>query len=112
MEVDPSHLFFQQGGGVEGYRVDRRNHLRPRASGDCTCRRRFGLRPWCYSDARSGKGYLRRCPFTRNEVEQSTFTTFRNTPMCDKQLELFDFYESEANRLMAAELHAGQPMKM
>jgi len=29
--------------------------------------------------------------------------TTSNTPNVDKQLELFDFYESEANRLMAAE---------
>ncbi len=40
--------------------------------------------------------------FHQNEVEQSTYNfEHANVP---KLFELFDFYESEANRLMAAEL--------
>ncbi len=40
--------------------------------------------------------------FHQNEVEQSTYN-FEQAPV-DKLFELFDFHESESNRLMAAEL--------
>lgn len=40
--------------------------------------------------------------FHQNEVEQSTYN-FEYAPV-DKLFELFDFYESEANRLMEAKL--------
>lgn len=40
--------------------------------------------------------------FHQNEVEQSTYN-FEQAPV-DKLLELFDFYENESNRLMAAQL--------
>lgn len=40
--------------------------------------------------------------FHQNEVEQSTYN-FEQAPV-DKLFELFDFYESESNRLMQAEL--------
>tara|TARA_R110000822_G_scaffold106714_3_gene235067 strand:+ start:9383 stop:10330 length:948 start_codon:yes stop_codon:yes gene_type:complete len=99
MEVT-QFTYFQQVGGVECYPV----------TGEIT----YGLERLAmylqgvdsvydlvYSDGPFGKVTYGDV-FHQNEVEQSTYN-FEHANV-DKQLELFDFYESEANRLMAAEL--------
>ncbi|WP_022960808.1 glycine--tRNA ligase subunit alpha [Halopseudomonas pelagia] len=99
MEVT-QFTYFQQVGGVECYPV----------TGEIT----YGLERLAmylqgvdsvydlvYSDGPFGKVTYGDV-FHQNEVEQSTYN-FEHANV-EKQLELFDFYESEANRLMAAEL--------
>ncbi len=99
MEVT-QFTYFQQVGGVECYPV----------TGEIT----YGLERLAmylqgvdsvydlvYSDGPFGKVSYGDV-FLQNEVEQSTYNfEHANVP---KLFELFDFYESEANRLMAAEL--------
>lgn len=99
MEVT-QFTYFQQVGGVECYPV----------TGEIT----YGLERLAmylqgvdsvydlvYSDGPFGKVTYGDV-FHQNEVEQSTYN-FEHANV-EKQLELFDFYESEANRLIAAEL--------
>ncbi len=95
MEVT-QFTYFQQVGGIDCKPGHRRDHLRPGAPGHVPARRGQRLQPDL--DGRPVGKVTYGDVYHQNEVEQSTYN-FEHSNV-DFLFELFDFYESEANRLI------------